>query len=358
MKKENKRRKEQILTSVIFHYIRTGQPVGSETIVKTCMPNVSSATIRNYLAELEEEGYLAHMHTSSGRVPTDKGYRFYVDNIMEIQRLATEEEKRIIREYTQKLTEVDRLWLHTSKLLAMLSHYAGFILVPHLKRIEIRSFHLVKYDNTRILVIIVATSGMIKHQIVNVDENLTWQKIKYIENFMNTELVGSNIIEIEQKWKVIKTKYLKTDTVLSTVITQIFLQLDKIPVEETYVEGETNLLTLSEFNDLQKAMEILHVVKDRQLLAEIMQQNIVKQFPAGLKVNIAIGSENPRQEFSDWSLVTTLYPWQEHMIGMLGILGPKRMDYGRMVAIVDSIARAVDKTLKSFDGKNVNHEKK
>ncbi|MFA5858814.1 MAG: heat-inducible transcriptional repressor HrcA [Elusimicrobiota bacterium] len=351
--KDKEARKFQILNSLIFHYISTAKPVGSETIVEKYLTGLSSATVRNYFAELEEEGYLTHPHTSAGRVPTDKGYRLYVDRVMEIQRLAAEDEMRIQHEYQVKMQEMDKLWLTTTKMLSIMSHYAGFILVPQLKKMSIRSYHLINYDKQRVLIVVVTNTGMVWHQVVDFKCQVKWKKVKYIENFMNAELANNSVQEIRKKWETLRTEYEKSDSQMWSVIEQLLSELDKIPLEETYVDGEGNILSLSEYHDMQNSIEVMSLVKDKKLLNEVMHNYLIKQLTQGKKVNIAIGSENMRSELNEWSLVTTSYTMQERMIGLLGILGPKRMDYGRMVAIVDSISNAVNNALKGQYGVRV-----
>src|SRR4029077_6264522 len=181
-------RKRKLLQAVIYHYVRTAKPVGSHVIVDKYNFGMSSATVRNLLSDLEKEGYLVQPHTSAGRMPTDKGYRFYVDSLLDIQTLASSEEDRIKKEYAARAKELEDLMVSTSHMLSNLSHYTGMVLSPRLDKTLLRRLQLIPLGGNQILVVVVSQSGLIRHRLVSLQRSIPSERLGAISNLLNERL--------------------------------------------------------------------------------------------------------------------------------------------------------------------------
>lgn len=334
-------RKQKILQIVIHHYIRTAKPVGSQTIIEHYDFDLSSATIRNILSSLEKEGYLTHPHTSSGRVPTDKGYRFYVDRLMQLQQLTHAEEERIEQEYESQRLELDRVMQETSRMLSLLSHYTGFVLSPSLADERIKRLELLKIDRDKILAVIVTESGQVRNKIMVFDEEVSDKELAGVNRLINKNITGLNIRDIgkelfDQLYRE-KAKQIKYLNLLDKMLHQAF---DLERAGELYLEGTSNILEQPEFGNYEQIRNIFKVIDEKKMLCELLEQKIENQ-----GVRVLIGQENSCRDLQECSIVTSTYKAGDKTMGALGIIGPKRMEYSKMIALVDYFSKLIDKTL-------------
>ncbi|MDD5131950.1 MAG: heat-inducible transcriptional repressor HrcA [bacterium] len=334
-------RKQKILQIVIHHFIRTGKPVGSETIIEKNKLGVSPATVRNILAALEKEGYLTHPHTSSGRVPTDKGYRFYVDSLMQLQQLTQEEEQRIEKEYESQRGALDSVMQETSKMLSMLSHYTGFVLTPSPAADRLKRLELVKLDRDRVLAVLVTDAGFIRHKIINVDQDVNSTELLSINRMLNKNVYGISVndisAEIFKRLQQEKNKQVKYINIMEKLIQQAFA-LDE--EGELYLEGTSNILSQPDFADYEKVRNIFKVIDEKKMLCELLEEKVSHE---GIKV--IIGEETPCKELQECSIVTSTYRAGDKTLGALGIIGPKRMEYSKMIALVNYFSKLINKTI-------------
>jgi heat-inducible transcriptional repressor len=334
-------RKQKILQIVIHHYIRSAKPVGSETIIETYKLEVSPATVRNILAELEKEGFLTHPHTSSGRVPTDKGYRLYVDSLMNLQHLTQEEELRIDKEYESQRIALDSVMQETSKMLSMLSHYTGFVLTPSPAVDRLKRLELVKVDRDRILVVLVTETGLIRHKIIDVDQDVNSTELLAINRLLNKNVFGISVndigLEILKRLQQEKVKQINFINVLEKLVQQAFA-LDE--EGELYLEGTSNILSQPDFADYEKVRNIFKVIDEKKMLCDLLEKKVSHE---GVKV--IIGEETPCKELQECSIVTSTYRSGDKTLGALGIIGPKRMEYSKMIALVDYFSKLINNTL-------------
>ena len=335
-------RKHKVLQSVIHHYIKTGKPVGSNILTEGYDFDLSPASIRNLMAELEDEGYLTHPHTSAGRIPTDKGYRDYVNSLIEMQKLAIDEEDRVRRDYEERTRELQDLLSQTSKVLSALSTYTGFVLTPKLDRSTIKYIELIALGEGKILVIIVTDTGLVKHK--NVEARVSKAKLEELNIILNHKLRGMAVLSAKQK--IIESienaereqmEVLRLAKVLSSSIFSM--------EEEIYMEGSSNVLSLPEFHDYEPIRCLLKLNEDRNILMRVLEEDIDID-KAGVKV--LIGAEADCEELKDLSVVSSVYKEGDKPVGILGIIGPKRMEYPRMMAVVSSVTRIVNKILSGI----------
>lgn len=339
---EQRERKEKILQAVVHTFIKTGKPVGSNTILDHYHLNLSSATIRNVLADLESEGYLTHPHTSAGRMPTDKGYRFYVDSIVNIQRLAVEEERRIREEYSNRMRQIEDLMRSTTRLLSSLTQCTSFALPPLVNAEKLRRIELISVGPNQILAVFVSETGFVKNQMIHMDHAPSDETLRSASRFLNERLVGLGFNDVQGHLLAELDRY-QTREILNREFLQHVSKVlfDSAPRENLYVEGASNIFNFPEFQDYQSMRNFAQIVDEKKLLAELLAKELTKQ---GLQVRI--GSESS-PELKDFSVVSSSYHMNGRPVGVVGILGPKRMEYQRMMSIVNAVAKLVNQVFEN-----------
>lgn len=337
-------RKQRILQAVIHLYIKTGKPVGSSAIVEAFPLNLSSASIRHVLGELEKEGLLTHPHTSAGRIPTDKGYRFYVDSLAEIQRLAIEEELRLREEYESRVREIEQVMFSTSRLLSTLSRCTGFILAPRLEDSKLRHLELMSLDPNRLLAILVSETGHVRHEIfISEDQPFDPHMVRELNALLNEKLRGLPFSGIQDQLNMflsdLENERLRTWKTIKEISKRLFNTEFE---EQLYVDGANNILSFPEFQDSKHLTSLVNFMDKRKTLIDILSHEMDEQIKGP---RIKIGSENEAPELKDLSLVSTTYNQSGRPVGVLGILGPKRMEYDKMIAIVNTVSQLLNRVL-------------
>jgi len=335
-------RKKKLLQAAIYHYVRTGKPVGSQVIVDKYNFGMSSATVRNMLVELEKEGFLQQPHTSAGRLPTDKGYRFYVDSLLEIQSLAAAEEENIRKEYAGRSKELEEVMISTSHMLSSLSKYTGLVLSPRLDKSRLRRLQLIPLGSSQILVIVVSETGLIRHRVVHLDRSISANHLALISSLLNERLKGLPLAEVRtQILHHIETIQREQADIFS-IAKEFSRQIFDLQDSETgvYVEGRENIFSFPDKDDYQQVSELMHLIEHKNLLSTVLEKAMKKD-----GVSIKIGAENTHPELRGVSLVSSTYKLADQTVGVLGILGPKRMEYGRMIALVEGVARMLNQML-------------
>ncbi len=334
-------RKEKILQAVVHLFIKTGKPVGSSTILGNFRLNLSPASIRNVMADLEKEGYLTHPHTSAGRIPTDKGYRIYVDNIINIQRLAVEEEQRIKSEYSRRMKEIDDLMMSTTRILSALSHCTGFVLPPKMVEEKIRRIELVPVDSHHVLAVLVSETGQVRNQMIVVDRTPPDEELRQASRFLCDRLVGLSFEGAEtrliQELGLFQNRQENQQDLMKQLSQHLFEGANKTDV---YVEGASNILNFPEFQDYESMRTFAQLVDEKEVLGQMLLKEMNKN---GLQVKIGDESSPALKNFS---VVSTSYTVRGRPVGVLGILGPKRMQYERMMSIVETVAALVNRVLE------------
>ncbi|HOW28927.1 MAG TPA: heat-inducible transcriptional repressor HrcA [Elusimicrobiota bacterium] len=351
---EYEERKRKLLQAVIHHYIRTAKPVGSSVLADEYKLDISSATIRNVLAELEEEGYLTHPHTSAGRIPTDRGYRAYVDSLMEVQRLAIEEEVRIQQEYQSRIREIQDLMFTTTRALSALSQFTGFAISPTLDESRIKHVELIPLDGGRILAVFVAESGCVRHQILSFKGVPSSETLRSIARMLNQRLAGHTLNEVRSSvmdsiaaWE---QEQLEMMGWAQKIVRQAFDICDE---DKVYLEGTSHILELPDFQDFEQIRSLAHLLDEKKVLGEALSQGMQTEASRTKKwgdVMVRIGTENRIPGLQNVSLVTSTYHIKDRPVGVLGIIGPRRMEYSKMIAIVGSVSRLVSKVLSKLGG--------
>ena len=331
-------RKMKILHAIIQTYLETGEPVGSRTISKYTDLNLSSATIRNEMADLEELGYILQPHTSAGRIPSDKGYRLYVDTLME------EKEQELNEMQEQMLEKADKMELllkQAAKVLANNTNYATMISTPMNSANKIKFIQLSQVDEEQVIAVIVLGGNVIKNKIITVGEELSSENLLKLNMLLNTTLNGMSIEEINLGLIArLKEQAGIHSKVISNVLDAV---ADVIQIDEDmqiYTSGATNIFKYPELSDKQSAQEIISAFEEKQQLTELVTQTLSQEENTGIQVYI--GDETPVQTMKDCSVVTATYELGDGMKGTIGIIGPKRMDYEHVLKSLKHLQNELD----------------
>lgn len=335
-------RKTKILQAIIRNYLETGEPVGSRTISKYTDLNLSSATIRNEMADLEELGYILQPHTSAGRIPSDKGYRFYVDAMMEEKEREVVEMKEMLLEKQDKM---EVLLKQVAKVLAQNTNYATMISAPQTHRNKVKFIQLSRVDVNQVLAVIVVEGNVIKNNILSVAQELTDETLLKLNILLNTHLNGLSMEEINLGMiAAMKQQAGIHSDIVSEVIDAVAEAIKADEDLEIYTSGATNILRYPELADQQKASELINTFEEKQMLSELVQETLEDVNSTGIQVYI--GNETPVSSMKDCSVVTATYELEEGMRGTIGIIGPKRMDYDKVIGTLRTLRTQLDELYK------------
>ena len=337
-------RKMKILQAIIRNYLETGEPVGSRTISKYTDLKLSSATIRNEMADLEEMGLIMQPHTSAGRIPTDAGYRLYVDNMLGTERRQVDEMKTML---VQKQDRLEKLLQQVARLLAANTNYASMISSPMMSRNKIKFIQLSQVDDDNILAVIVLEGNLIRNRVIPVEGPLGAEQMLKLNMLLNTNLCGLPIEEITLGL----IESIKRDAGIHTeIVSDVFDAAAEIVRKEEdlkiYTSGANNIFRYPELADHRKASEIISDFEEKQALTSIVQESLADSGSSETGIQVYIGNEMPVASMRDCSVVTATYDLGDGMKGTVGIIGPRRMDYERVVDVLRHIMQQLDDLYK------------
>ncbi|MFP3153016.1 heat-inducible transcriptional repressor HrcA [Lachnospiraceae bacterium ZAX-1] len=335
-------RKRKILNAIIRNYLETGEPVGSRTISKFSGLNLSSATIRNEMSDLEELGYIVQPHTSSGRIPSDKGYRFYVDNLMMEKDKEVTQMKEFFIEKTEKMEQVLK---QVVKMLAANTNYTTMITTPSYHRNKIKFIQLSQVDEDQILSVVVMEGNIVKNKIISTRETMDNETLLKLNILLNTSLNGLSLEQINLGTiATLKGKAGIHSNIISDVLDAVADAIGEDNDLEIYTSGATNIFKYPELSDSVKASELLSAFEEKQQLISLVTDKLVNGEETGIQVYI--GSESPLQTMQDCSVVTATYELGGGMQGTIGIIGPKRMDYENVMDNLKTLKVQLDSIFK------------
>ena len=333
-------RKMKILQAIIRNYLETGEPVGSRTISKYTDLNLSSATIRNEMSDLEEMGYIIQPHTSAGRIPSDRGYRLYVDSMMEENARQVEELKEMLVEKDEKM---DHLLKQVAKVLAVNTNYATMVTAPRVSGNKVKFIQLSRVNEDQILAVVVAEGNIIKNTMINVSEPINDETMLKLNILLNTSLNGLAIEEINlgmiSKMKAQAGEY---GAFIGEVIDAVAETIKEEDDLEVYTSGANNIFKYPELASEQNASGLINAFEEKQLLAQLVDSSMEEEGSNKNGIRVYIGEESPIQSMKDCSIVTANYEFGEGMRGTIGIIGPKRMDYEKVVGTLKTIKSQLD----------------
>ena len=322
-------RKIKVLHAIINSYIVSAEPIGSRTISKKYDLGVSSATIRNEMSDLEELGYLNKPHTSAGRVPSDKAYRLYVNQILKAEKLKMDLKKKeeIKKVLTKESKEIDQLIQNSAKILSAITSYTALAISPQLIKDKLKHIQLIPIDELEILVVLVSDSGIVKNTIFRFNQSISKNQLNTISNFLNGKLRGLTIEEISKAMDngIFKEMY-EFKEIIDNIIPIINKSLDDIDHVDVYADGVNKIFNFPEYKDLDKAKSFISFIEDKDLLVEILLNDSLEN-----GIEITIGNENIYDPIKNCSLITTTYRLGDMTIGKIGVIGPTRMDYSMVI---------------------------
>src|SRR5512138_1674726 len=334
-------RSRQILEAIIEDYISTAEPIGSSAIRSRHGLSLSAATIRNVMADLEEMGFLSSPHTSSGRVPTEKAYRFYVDSLLSVRGVDRGEREEIRRHCSVAGKDVDGVFREISQMLSSVSHYMGVVAAPSFSANVFRQMEFIRLGSHRILAILVSQSGSVQNRIIELKEDIAADELLKMANYLNDMLHGLTISQVKGRIvKEMESERIRYDDLLANALKLSQQALDDVGAE-IFIEGQANILDLPEFSDVQKMKDIFRAMEQKSQLISLLDNCL--HAPG---VNIFIGSESHLNSMSGMSLITSTYVSGKNTLGVLGVIGPTRMGYGKVIPIVDYTARMLTRLLQ------------
>ncbi|CCX88158.1 heat-inducible transcription repressor hrcA [Clostridium sp. CAG:590] len=338
-------RKQKILKAIISNYLETGEPVGSRTISKYTDLNLSSATIRNEMADLEELGLIMQPHTSAGRVPTDQGYRLYVDHMM------AEKDNEMQEMKTQLLERVDKMesmLKQVAKVLAYNTNYATLVTAPQYQNKKLKFIQLSQVDDNQLLAVIVVDGNVIRNKMMQVERPLENDELLKLNVLLNTFLQGASLQDINLEMiQTIKAQAGEFADIMENIFQGIAETIHDADEVEIYTSGTTNMLKYPELGDIEQTTKLLEALEDRQGLDELIDESMNSDNSNGIQVYI--GEEAPVSNMKDCSIVTATYELAEGAKGTIGIIGPKRMDYKKVVSTLKNLTGELDTIFKKKD---------
>lgn len=347
-------RKLKILQAIIRNYLETGEPVGSRTISKYTDLNLSSATIRNEMADLEELGYIVQPHTSAGRIPSDKGYRLYVDQMLaeKEEKLdhATQEVKEMHQMLLEKEDKMESILKQMAKMLAVNTNYATLVTAPQVKGNKIKFLQLSRVDVGQLLATIVVEGNVIKNDMIHVEKSLDDETLLKLNILLNTNLNGLPIEDINLAMITkLKQQAGIYDGIIAEVMDAVAAVIRENDDIEIYTSGANNIFKYPELSDNQRASELINTLEEKQMLTELVQDSMADENNTGIQVYI--GNETPVQTMKDCSVVTATYELEEGVKGTIGIIGPRRMDYDKVISTLTTLKSQLDTIYKKDDDK-------
>ncbi len=344
-----------VLSAIINEHLVTGEPVGSKALSEKFLGNTgwSPATLRNVMSELEDLGLLEQPHTSAGRVPTDRGYRFYVDNLLGVLSISNVDLKLISDELG--LSEIDlnetpeRLMQKTSQLLSTLSDNVGIVVSPSLAGDRLQHIQFINLSEKRILVVLVSAPNIVHNKIIRLREGFSQDDLDRTARYLNAEFGGKSLSEIRAEiLKLMHDEKALFDKLLQTamILCSQSIEKEEDNLGDIYVEGTPNILTKSDFADLENLRELLRTIGEKSRLMQILNECLAADSSAKGKVQIVIGSENSALSMQNCTLITAPYRiGNGAAVGTLSVLGPTRIEYARMISIVSYVARMLEKMM-------------
>ncbi|MCZ6681522.1 MAG: heat-inducible transcriptional repressor HrcA [Candidatus Poribacteria bacterium] len=339
-------RQRNILEAIVECYNQTAEPVSSRRIARDYEMGLSAATIRNTMADLEDLGYVTQPHTSAGRIPTEQGYRVYVDSMMTTEELSLREKQRIQDGYVSSNRDFEEIMEQTSKILSETSHYTGIAVSPELDESVLHRLELISIDSKHILAILLMASGVVKNQVVPITDNLSDEEVSRMSRIFNEKFAGLPLKQIRQTAQL-KAVFDQYPSEPMAVVVHHTLSLDS--EIHVYIDGASNFFSQPEFGDIQKIEPLFRVLERKEQVADLLSAP-----PSEFGTQVLIGSESGCEGMEMCSIVRSNYRTQGNQFGTIGVIGPTRMAYPRVVSIVKFTAEVISQffepSLMNFGG--------
>ena len=333
-------RKKRILQAVVQDYISSAEPVGSRTLARKYDLGVSSATIRNEMADLEMLGYLEHIHTSSGRIPSSKGYRLYVDSLLPVQPMSEEEKAVINKWYQNKVQQVDQVFQETAKIISRLTRNVSLVLAPQISQAAFRCMQFLPLDDHRVIAVLMTDAGFVENRIMEMPAGAAFEDFQRMAAVINGCLAGHTLGAI-QKSSPKQIQGESGDSGLYEPALQLINKaLDSQKKERLYLGGTTEMLEQPEFHNVDKVKDLLIMLEKDQLMKDILKAHL------GDGLTVSIGQENDYSGIKDCSIITATYHLDGELLGSMAVLGPTRMEYGKTMSLLNYMNQNLTEVIK------------
>ncbi len=338
-------RAKEILQWAISTYVSTGRPVGSRQLARRSREHLSAATVRNIMSDLEEMGYLRQPHASAGRIPTDKGYRLYVDYLLERREISAHD-RALIDQTLHSEDSAEHLMARTSQVLSQVSQNVGIVISPPISRVALQHIQFIRLTDNRILVILVSRSGIVQNRVIHLDEDFSQTELDHAARYLTGSFLDKTLAEIQSMLvQMIGQERAVYDRFMQRVLklgASTFGGATADVQAEIYLGGTANLMKTPEFSDIKRMRALLETIEQKSRLALLLSQCIREDTE---EVRIAIGAENAIPGIEECTLITSRYTVDNTTQGSLGILGPTRMEYGKAISLVDYVAKLFGRVL-------------
>ncbi|MCT4605290.1 MAG: heat-inducible transcriptional repressor HrcA [Marinisporobacter sp.] len=326
-------RKLRILQAIIRDFISTAEPIGSRTLMKKYDLGISAATIRNEMADLEEMGFLHQPHTSSGRIPSDKGYRLYVDSLMIMDQLAQKQKQAIRKSFIESVGELEQIITSTSKILSQMTRLTSIVLSPQFEQSKLKSVQLVSIDEKNVLLVVISQSGIVRNAVLRIDEGYTLESLMIVSKILNSKLKGLTIGDINfYVVENIKKEIKMLHSLIDAVLPVLLAILEDMLNVQLYLDGITNIFHLPEYHNIERARCFMEMLDQKDQITELLMNSKDD-------LDITIGKENKHEEMQRCSLVTATYKVNGLIVGKIGVIGPTRMNYDHIISVVDCVTK-------------------
>lgn len=342
MAEELNERSQNILEAIVEDYISSAEPVGSRAITRRHSFNLSPASVRNVMSDLEEMGFLCSPHTSAGRIPTEKGFHYYIDSLLQVRDLSKEEEIRLRQKYRFQGMRMEDIMQEVGRVMSGLSNYTGLVMAPKFASTVFRQIEFVRLSHGRLLVIYVSETGLVQNKVIEGAPGLGPRELEQISNYLNHELNGMSIQEVREKIaRELKTERSRYDQLQKQALDLSNAALQEETEDLVFVSGTSLMLAQPEFSTPDRMRRIIQALESKTTLIELLDRSQSAQ-----GVQIFIGSQSQHAEFEGCSLVTSNFSNKKGAIGTLGVIGPVRMSYSQVIPIVDFTAQLVSRILE------------
>lgn len=336
-------RKQLVLKAVIDDYIQSAEPVGSRTLARKHDLGVSPATIRNEMADLEMLGYLEHLHTSSGRIPSSKGYRFYVNGLIPPKPVSDEEKKLINDWYHDKVRRIDEVFRETARIISKVTKNVSLVLAPQLTQARFRVLQFLPLDDRRAITVLMTDAGFVENKIVEMPSGATFEDFQRMAAVINKNLSGKSLSAISPEKLLPIRDEIGDESLYESALEVVNRALDSGKQERLYLGGTTQMLTQPEFRDVEKVKHILMMLEEEELIKDILHAHM------GDGLEVTIGAENKDREMQDSSIITATYHLNGELLGTIAVLGPTRMEYGKAMSLLEYMNDNLTEVIRKYN---------
>ena len=336
-------RKQRVLKAIIRDYVESAEPVGSRTLARKYDLGVSPATIRNEMADLEMLGYLEQLHTSSGRIPSSKGYRFYVDGLIPPEPVSDEEKRLINRWYEKRVKRIEEVFQETARIISQVTHNVSLVLAPQLTQAQFRCLQFLPLDDRRVITVLMTDAGFIENKIMRMPDGATFEDFQRMAAVINKNLAGHTLATIEHHSLAEIKDEIQDEPLYEAALSIIHCALESSKEERLYLGGTTEMLEQPEFHDVEKVKDTLLVLEEEELMKDLLHAHM------GDGLEVTIGQENEDSHFKDSSIITATYHLNGELLGTIAVLGPTRMEYAKAMSLLEYMNANLTNIIKRFD---------